>query len=103
KPFAPESEYRTWSIGAHLGLVNQSNLIGFRRNFNKLEHNLGYGLYVKRQLLPALGIQAEFFGGKVGGSNSNNGNTFETTISWSAALSANVTLANINWRHHHGI
>lgn len=103
KPFAPETEYRTWSIGAHLGLVNQSNLIGFRRNFNKLKHNLGYGLYVKRQLLPALGIQAEFFGGKVGGSRSNNNNTFETMIPWSAALSANVTLANINWRHHQGI
>lgn len=103
KPFAPESEYRTWSIGAHLGLVNQSNLIGFRRNFNQLEHNLGYGLYIKRQLLPALGIQAEYFGGKVGGSRTNNSNTFETVIPWSAAISANVTLANINWRHHQGI
>ncbi|WP_353183674.1 OmpA family protein [Parapedobacter lycopersici] len=102
-PFAPESEYRTWSIGVNLGLVNQSNLIGFRRNFNKLEHNLGYALYVKRQVLPGLGIQAEYFGGKVGGSNSNNSNTFETSIPWSAALSAHVTLANINWRHHQGI
>lgn len=102
-PFAPESEYRTWSIGVNLGLVNQSNLIGLRRNFNKLEHNLGYALYVKRQLLPGLGIQAEYFGGKVGGSQSNNSNSFETTIPWSAAVSAHVTLANINWRHHQGI
>ena len=102
-PFAPESAYRTWSIGVNLGLVNQSNLIGFRRNFNKLEHNLGYALYVKRQLLPGLGIQAEYFGGKLGGSNNNNSNTFETTIPWSAAISAHVTLANINWRHREGI
>ena len=103
KPFAPESEYRTWSIGVHGGLLNQSNLIGLRRRFDKVEHNLGYGLYVKRQILPGFGIQAEYIGGKVAGAYEDNNNTFETKMPWSVALSANVTLANINWRHHQGI
>lgn len=103
KPFAPESEYRTWSIGVHGGLLNQSNLIGLRRRFDKVEHNLGYGLYVKRQILPGFGIQAEYLGGKVAGAYEDNTNTFETKMPWSIALSANVTLANINWRHHQGV
>ncbi|MFC3197880.1 OmpA family protein [Parapedobacter deserti] len=103
KPFAPESEYRTWSVGVHGGLLNQSNLIGLRRRFDKVENNFGYGVYVKRQILPGFGVQAEYVGGKVAGSYKDNNNTFETKLPWSAALSAHVTLANINWRHHQGI
>lgn len=103
KPFAPESEYRTWSVGVHGGLLNQSNLIGLRRRFDKVEHNFGYGFYVKRQILPGFGIQAEYVGGKVAGAYENNNNTFETKLPWSVALSAHVTLANINWRHHQGV
>ncbi|WP_434547554.1 OmpA family protein [Parapedobacter pyrenivorans] len=103
KPFAPETEYRTWSVGAHIGLLNQSNLIGLRRRFDKVEHNFGYGLYVKRQILPGFGVQAEYLGGKVAGAYEDNNNTFESKMPWSLALSANVTLANINWRHHQGI
>ncbi|SEK73304.1 OmpA family protein [Parapedobacter koreensis] len=103
KPFAPESEYRTWSIGVHGGLLNQSNLIGIRRRFDKVEHNFGYGVYVKRQILPGFGIQAEYLGGKVAGAYKDNNNSFETKLPWSVALSAHVTLANINWRHHQGL
>src|SRR5690606_27725207 len=82
KPFAPDTEYRTWSIGAHVGLLNQSNLIGLYRRFDKVAQNLGYGLYVKRQILPGFGIQAEYVGGKVGGGYKNNDNTFETLMPW---------------------
>lgn len=103
KPFAPESEYRTWSIGAHIGLLNQSNLIGLRRKFDKTEQSLGYGLYVKRQILPGFGIQAEYVGGKVTGAYEDNDNRFDTKMPWSIAISGNLTLANINWRHHQGI
>ncbi|MFC7525848.1 OmpA family protein [Parapedobacter sp. GCM10030251] len=103
KPFAPETEYRTWSIGVHGGLLNQSNLIGLRRKFDQVENNFGYGFYVKRQILPGFGIQAEYLGGKVSGSYERNDNSFETKLPWSAALSAHITLANINWRHHQGL
>ena len=41
KPFAPETEYRTWSVGVHGGLLNQSNLIGLRRSFDQVENNVG--------------------------------------------------------------
>ena len=103
KPFAPESEYRTWSIGVHGGLLNQSNLIGLRRRFDKVEQQFGYGLYIKRQILPGFGIQAEYLGGKVSGAFEQQDQSFETKLPWSATLSAHITLANINWRYREGV
>src|SRR5690606_18759999 len=103
KPFAPETEYRTWSIGVHAGLLSQSNLIGLRRRFDKVENNFGYGFYVKKQLLPGFGLQAEYVGGKVSGTRKDNDDSFETSLPWSAALSAHVTIANINWLHRQGL
>lgn len=103
KTFAPETDYNTWSIGVNLGSLNQSNLIGIRRRFDQVEHRFGYGIYVKKQILPAFGVQLDYMGGKVAGSYKNNDNTFETKMPWSIALSGNVTLANINWRQHQGV
>src|SRR5690606_25804784 len=103
KSFAPETEYRTYSIGVHGGTLNLSNLIGLRRRFDKVENNFGYGFYVKRQILPGFGVQAEYVGGKVSGVRESNGNSFETKLPWSVAVSAHVTLANINWRQHQGL
>lgn len=100
KPFAPSSEYRTWSVGVNGGLLNQSNLIGLRREFDHVKQNFGYGFFVKKQILPALGLQADYVGGKIGGSYKNNANSFfETKMPWSAALSVQITLANINWKY----
>lgn len=103
KTFAPETAYNTWSIGVHLGTLNQSNLIGIRRKFDQVEHQLGYGAYIKKQLLPGFGLQLDYLGGKVAGSYKDNNNTFETQLPWSVALAGNVTLANINWRQHQGV
>lgn len=103
KPFAPTTAYRTWSIGVGLGVINQWNGMGFNRVFNSVEHQLGYHLYIKNQILPSLGIQAEYLGGKLEGSMKNNNDNFSTSLPWSAALSANITLANINWRHREGL
>ncbi|QNL47713.1 OmpA family protein [Olivibacter sp. SDN3] len=103
KPFAPTTEYRTWSIGVGLGVVNQWNGMGFLRDFKAVEHQLGYNFYVRNQILPSLGVQAEYFGGKLSGGMKTNDNNFSTSLPWSASLSANITLANINWRHREGI
>lgn len=103
KPFAPESSYRTWSIGVNGGVLVPWNPFGFRRDFTGSEYNLGYSAYIKKQILPGFGLQAAYMGGKVAGKNGPNGSTFETKMPWSAALSANITLANINWRHENGV
>ncbi|MFZ4263599.1 OmpA family protein [Sphingobacterium sp. HJSM2_6] len=99
----PSSEYRTWSIGINAGVLNQSNILGFNRDgFDKLNHNLGYSAYIKKQISPSFGLKAQYLGGKVGGVNENALATqiseFETKTPWSVALSGEFLLANTNWR-----
>ncbi len=98
-PLGSTAEYRTWSIGVNAGVLNQSNILGFNRaGFDKLDHNLGYSAYIKKQLSPSFGLKAQYLGGKVGGTNETTASAYETNIPWSAALSGEWTLANTNWR-----
>jgi len=110
KPFAPESSYRTWSIGVNGGILAPWTIVSGARDFNDPQIKIGYGGYVKRQITPGFGIQADFLRGQLSGTNAAPDATgtspyqsFKTNLNWSAALSANVTLANINWRHDQGV
>jgi OOP family OmpA-OmpF porin len=106
KPFSSNG-LRTWSVGVNGGLLTPYTIFGRnnRQDFTKATEQVGYGFYIKNQILPSLGIQADFLRGKVKGENSQtsaNGTVysqFSTNINWSAALSANITLANINWSY----
>src|SRR5690606_7103759 len=101
-PFAPSTDYKTWSIGLNAGVLNQSNIFGFNRaGFDKLNHNVGYSAYIKKYISPSFGLKAQYLGGKVGGINEQSTaviSEFEAKTPWSAALSAEWTLANTNWR-----
>lgn len=108
KPFSGGDQMRTWSIGVHGGLLTPFTVFGSnnKQDFTHPQEQVGYGAYIKKQILPSFGLQADFLRGKVKGTSSQPdglGNTvysqYETNINWSAALSANITLANINWRH----
>src|SRR5690606_27856318 len=91
----PTSQYRTWTIGVNAGVLNQSNIFGFNKaGFDKLNHNVGYSAYLKKQISPSFGIKAQYMGGKVGGVNEESGREFEAKMPWSAALSGEFTLAN---------
>jgi OOP family OmpA-OmpF porin len=80
-------------------------IIGSNRNqdFKSPKENLGYGAYIKKQITPAVGIQADFLGGKLGADNSQVdafGNTYDsysTKLHYALSLSANVTVGNISW------
>ena len=102
-PLGSETQYRTWSVGLNAGLLNQSNIFGFNQDgFGKLEHNLGYSAYIKKQISPSFGLKAQYMGGKVGGKNTDATglglSSYETKTPWSAALSGEWTMANTNWR-----
>src|SRR5690606_23409231 len=91
-PLGAETQYRTWSVGLNAGVLNQSNIFGFNRDgFDKLEHNLGYSAYIKKQISPSFGLKAQYMGGKIAGKNEDATGTaiaaFETKAPWSAALS----------------
>lgn len=106
KPFSPVSSFRTWSVGVHGGLLSPILFYG-KNDFTNWKTEAGYGLFIKKQLLPAFGLKANFLRGELVGDNTealgsganNNSpfNSFETDIQWSGSLSGELTLANINW------
>lgn len=108
-------DYRTWSIGVHGGILAPSVLIGGHNDFSKSEATFGYGLYVKKQITHALGIQADFLRGSLKGNNDRNlGNgenaqqdnpysSFKTDLNWAASLSGVLTLGNISWLHNKSV
>ena len=102
KPFSG-GPFRTWSIGVHGGLLTPYTIFGAngRQDFRKPQSEIGYGGYIKKQFLPGFALQADFLRGEVSGTNGQVGvgtpNSFNTKLNWSGALSANITLANINW------
>src|SRR5690606_8359742 len=104
-PLGSIEAYRTWSLGINAGVLNQSNILGFNNApFSKLEHNVGYSAYIKKQISPSFGLKAQYLGGKVSGINEVPGaatgsiSSFETKTPWSAAFSGEWTMANTNWR-----
>jgi OOP family OmpA-OmpF porin len=111
KPFSPESSFNTWSIGVHGGVMTPYTIIQGNRSLDFTSPNgqLGFGAYIKKQILPSFGLQADFLAGKLSGDHSQPNaagivplESFSTKLNWSASLSGNFTLANINWRHKKG-
>jgi len=107
KPFSGDNAFRTWSIGISGGVLTPYTILGSNRkqDFTSPNAELGYGGYIKKQILPSFGIQADFFAGKLTGNHSGPNadgvvfNRFSTKIQYAASLSANYTLANINWHY----
>jgi OOP family OmpA-OmpF porin len=98
-----KKDFRTWSIGLNGGMLTHYTPFNGRTNgdFATPQESWGYGGYIKKQILPGFGIQADFLAGKVKGFASNTlgaaqNSGFETRIDWSAALSANFTIANLS-------
>lgn len=103
-----KKDFRTWSIGLNGGMLTHYTPFNSRSNgnFATPQESWGYGGYIKKQILPGFGIQADFLAGKVKGFRPNGldasattaerNSGFETRIDWSAALSANFTIANMS-------
>lgn len=106
QPFSGGHAFRTWSIGFNAGVMSTYSVL---TSNNKLDFTLpnvqyGYGGYIKKQILPALGIRADVFFGKLNGDNAQLNDkgvspfkSFTTKINYASSLSTDITLANINW------
>lgn len=99
--------FRTWSIGINGGMLTHYTPFNGPSNgdFATPQERWGYGGYIKKQIVPGFGIQADFLGGRVKGFRSNqlptgsaaqNNSDFRTKIEWSASLSGNFTVANLS-------
>ncbi len=102
-----KKDFRTWSIGLNGGMLTHYTPFNGHANgdFRTPQESWGYGGYIKKQILPGFGVQADFLAGKVKGFRSNDlaspsaaqdNSGFQTRIDWSAALSANFTIANLS-------
>ncbi|WP_131537112.1 OmpA family protein [Pedobacter nototheniae] len=104
-------DFRTWSVGVHGGLLTPRTIFGNSNHlFQTPSEHIGYGGYIKKQILPSLGIQADFLAGKVeelrlangaGGYVANTG--YKTNIQWSGALTAVYNVANININNENAV
>ncbi|MES3019144.1 MAG: OmpA family protein [Bacteroidota bacterium] len=104
--FSPSSSFSTWSFGVNAGVLAPTVIAG-KNDFTSWKADLGYGAYIKKQIWPAVGIQANFLGGKLKADNSRelgNGSapvspytSYETLVKYSGSLSAYWSLANIYW------
>ncbi|HEY5326601.1 MAG TPA: OmpA family protein [Mucilaginibacter sp.] len=106
KPFSGNSAYSTWSIGISAGVLstNTAFISNNKLDFTSPNGELGYGAYIKNQITPAFGVEANFLAGKLSATNAQpdaTGNapyqSFSTKIHYSASLSADITLGNISW------
>jgi len=109
KPFSGDDAFRTWSIGISAGVLTPYTIFGAndRQDFTSPKGEIGYGAYIKKQILPSFGIQANFLAGKLSGDNahvdaSGNSpiNSFSTKLHYSGSISGVFTLSNINWHIH---
>ncbi|MFC4212366.1 OmpA family protein [Pedobacter lithocola] len=87
---------RTWSIGAHGGILSQNTFLG--RGSVKADEfkSIGYGAFIKKQILPALGLQADFLRGEIKTLNSNSTILQTNSINWSGSLTAVLNIANFS-------
>jgi OOP family OmpA-OmpF porin len=105
-PFSKASAYRTWSFGVNGGAMFPVVGIGGESDFSNWETNIGYGVYLKKQIWHNFGIQADFFRGTLEADNSEpfqSGSTptgpfksYKTEIKWDATLSAVYNFGNFN-------
>jgi OmpA-OmpF porin, OOP family len=111
RPFSGPKAFRSWSIGINAGIMSTFNVFSSNSKLDFTLPNIqyGYGGYIKKQILPSLGIQADVMLGKVNGDNAQPDaagispyKSFSTEIHYAVSLSSNITLANINWQFMNG-
>jgi OOP family OmpA-OmpF porin len=69
-----KKEFRTWSIGLNGGMLTHYTPFNGSSNgdFRTPQESWGYGGYIKKQIVPGFGIQADFLAGKVKGFRANS-------------------------------
>jgi OmpA-OmpF porin, OOP family len=87
---------RTWSVGAHGGILSQNTFLGRGSVKAREFKSIGYGAFIKKQILPALGLQADFLRGEIKTLNSSSTIEQVNSINWSGSLTAVLNIANFS-------
>jgi len=99
KPFSGYDAFRTWSVGVSGGIMTPYTIFKGHDDFINPAVQFGYGVNVKDQILPSLGIQLSYMGGTIEANNSASGlySNYTTSLHYGIDLSAQYILANISW------
>ena len=105
-----DSAFRTWSVGVNIGILTFSNILQTNNqlDFTSPVSKLGYGAFVKKQVLPSFGFQAQFFAGSLS-SNNSQGTAyglplyakFNTSINYTLSINAVYTIATLRSDYYH--
>ncbi|MFC3563597.1 OmpA family protein [Pedobacter jamesrossensis] len=87
---------RTWSIGAHGGILSQNTFLGGGSVKAEEFKSIGYGAFIKKQILPALGLQADFLRGEMKTLNTTSTIEQKNSINWAGSLTAVLNIANFS-------
>ncbi|MGM9475985.1 OmpA family protein [Pedobacter sp. GSP4] len=87
---------RTWSVGAHGGILSQNTFLGGGSVDAREFKSIGYGGFIKKQILPALGLQADFLRGDIKTANYVANVEQKNSIQWSGSLTAVLNIANFS-------
>lgn len=95
--FGGAKQHRTWSIGVNGGALTPIGPFG-TNDFNEWDVNLGYGLFVKKQLAPSFALKLDAHRGSLSGeNNATPPASFETDINYAASLKAVVNVGTISF------
>ncbi|OWK72198.1 OmpA family protein [Pedobacter sp. AJM] len=86
---------RTWSVGAQGGIFSQNTFLGGGSVTAREFKSIGYGAFVKKQILPALGLQADFLRGEMKTIVAPNLEQ-KNSINWAGSLTAVLNIANFS-------
>ncbi len=103
--FGGSGQFRTWSIGLHGGALQP--IIPFGTNdYGKYDVNLGYGLWIKKQIAPSFAIKLDGHRGKLSakyddydGRAPQGGKPadFETTLDYAVALKGVANVGTVSF------
>lgn len=96
KVFGGAKQYRTWSIGVNAGVVTP--IIPFGTNdYSEWDSNLGYGLFIKKQLAPSFALKLDAHRGELSASNKAGTASFSTDLNYAASLKGVVNVGTISF------
>ncbi|QPH40755.1 OmpA family protein [Pedobacter endophyticus] len=99
-----QQSFRTWSIGAHGGILSQNTFLGGGSVKADEFSSIGYGGFIKKQILPALGLQADYLRGKLKTADfEGSGIEQKTSINWSGSLTAVLNIANFSFNRENAV
>lgn len=104
--FKGTSGFRTWSFGVSAGAMAPFSAFGGRNDFSNWQPDLGYGIYLKKQISHTFGIQLDAQRGTLKANNDRLWAgapppgpyaSYKTDLHYALSLSGVATLGNINW------